>query len=451
MISEIKYENRILAVDDHITTRHLYSRYLKDQYHLTLASSAGEALKFARARRYDLYITDLIMPGMDGIQFIRKLRKIHPDAPVIVVSQTEEIDLAVGAFRENPLDFLRKPIRKKLLLSVVKKSLETSRLKEKIKDLHYESGRDSNCPEPVLGSGDKMKEFWEKVRRTAESELVSAVMITGESGTGKEIAARYIHQNSIRKTHPFVAVNCGLLTPQLAAGELMGIEKGVATGVDPRRGKFQVADRGTIFLDEIAELPGEVQSMLLRVLQERVIMPVGSHEEIPVDVRVVAATNKNLKKRVEVGLFREDLFYRLSTLQLETIPLRHHPEDIPEFLDHLYRRHGGTGGVSLSDKELKTWMVYTWPGNIRQLENVLITRIVTNQEVNLDSTAAVSTQPDGNLTEMIFSGTTWPEIKKQVFKEALDRCGGNVREAAKHLGIPKSTLWEYYKKNGIIS
>jgi DNA-binding NtrC family response regulator len=437
---------RILIVDDHLAARHLYASCLRDHYDITIVSSGDEALQKAGTHLFDLYITDLIMPGMDGITFIKKLRKIHPDAGVIVSSQTEEIDMAVAAFRQKPLEFLRKPIRKTLLINAIERNLEMKSLRENLSALSTVTGQDPSCPEPVFGISHKMSEFWEKVKKVAVMPVNAAVMISGESGSGKEVVARQIHRWSGRNRKPFIAVNCGLLTPELAASELMGVGRGVATGVEPRQGKFTLADGGVIFLDEITELPLAVQPMLLRVLQERTVTPLGITKEIPADVMVLTATNKYAADCVTRGTFREDLFYRLSTVTLEIPPLRRRREDIPGLLNHLYRRHGGSGDLPIDSAEIKKWMEYDWPGNIRQLENALINRLLIGKPFHPEQSAPYRFQSRRDTLDLN-GNLTWEEIRNRVFTHAVEQAGGNIREAARKLDIPKSTLWEYMRKH----
>jgi DNA-binding NtrC family response regulator len=436
---------RILIVDDHLSARQLYSSLLRDRYSIAVSASGEEALKLAQNGMYDLYITDLMMPGMDGITFIKKLRKIHPGAAVIVCSQTEEIDMAIAAFRQNPLEFLRKPVRKGILMNTIERTLELNTLRENVSALNTLSAQDPSCPEPVRGTSPVMTEFWEKVKRTAEMKMSVAVLITGESGCGKEVVARQLHKWSNRRHGPFIPVNCGLMTSELAGSELLGINKGIATGVEQRKGKFVLADGGAVFLDEIAELPPAVQPMLLRVLQERIVTPIGSSHEIPVDVLVMAATNKHLGTCVADGLFREDLFYRLSVVTLDIPPLRQRKQDIPDLLLHLYRRHGGVGSLPLSSAELNDWKEYAWPGNIRQLENALINRIIMNKPIKPEQSALDIVGTPDHLIDLS-ADISWSEIRKKVFRYAIKQAGGNVREAARKLNIPKSTLWEYHKK-----
>ncbi|MCD4655342.1 sigma-54 dependent transcriptional regulator [bacterium] len=441
-----KSSARILVVDDNLATRRLYGSYLRDLFQLTIASDGNEALEIARKQPFDLYITDLMMPGIDGVTFIKKLRKFHPTAGVIVVSQTEEIDLAIGAFRQKLLEFLRKPIRKNLLINAIERNLELSNLRENVSALQKESSNDPGCPQPVIGESALMIEFWDKTRRVAEMELAPAIMITGESGCGKEVVARQIHKWSARSRGPLISVNCGLLTAELAASELMGIIKGIATGVEARKGKFAMADGGTIFLDEIAELPLEIQPMLLRVLQEHVVTPVGTTDEIPVNVRVMAATNKDLGKCVAEGTFREDLFYRLTVVTLQIPSLRERREDIPSLLMHLYRRHGGSGDLPLSGKEMDNWSKYHWPGNVRQLESALINRMIMGKPVEPELSAPMAAKRDNTIIDLTIP-ITFDEIRHKVFTNALNQSQGNIREAARRLGIAKSTLWEYCRKH----
>ncbi|HPQ38754.1 MAG TPA: sigma-54 dependent transcriptional regulator [bacterium] len=439
---------KILVVDDNLSMRRLYASYLRDVCELSIASGGREALEYSRKERFDLYITDLIMPGMDGIQFIKKLRTIHPDAGVIVVSQTEEIDLAIGAFRQNPLEFLRKPLKKNLLLNAIQRTVEIRKLRENVKDLRRESTSDPGCPSPVVGESPVMQTFWEKVKRIAEMDLTPAVLVSGESGTGKEVVARQLHRWSRRSAMPFISVNCGLMTGELASSELMGVKKGVATGVEPRKGKFQIANQGTLFLDEIAELPLNIQPMLLRVLQERVVTPVGSTEEIPVDVQVIAATNRDLSQCVSEGRFREDLYYRLNVVQLSIPPLRRHPEDIRPLLEHLYRRHGGRGEMPVKERELALWTRCRWPGNIRQLESALINRMIDDRPMDPE-TIGVEPARTGSGIMDLNDAMPWSEIKRRIIQFNMDSTGGNIREAARRLGMAKSTLWEYCRRNGI--
>ncbi len=441
---------RILALDDQSAMRNLYRAYLGATYHLDTVATAENALELARKAHYTLYLVDLMLPGMNGIDFVRSLKRFQPDPQVIFISQTEDIDLAVAAFKEQPVDFLRKPIRKNLLLHAVKKNIDAYRFRMGYQDLSRESANDPHCPEPISGRSPVMREFWNSVQEIARSTMNFSVLITGESGTGKEVVARQLHRLSYRAGGPFTAMNCALLTPEMAASELLGIEKGVATGVVSRPGKFRVAEGGTLFLDEVAELPIQVQPVLLRVLQERVVTPVGGRTELPVDVRVIAATNKSIAGLIDLGRFRQDLFFRLSTIELSVPPLRDHREDIPDLLAHLYRRHGGSGDVPIPKDEMPRWLDYEWPGNVRQLENELIKRMITGkpfQPIHKHSSDSIP-DSDSALSELL-TGKTFQEVRYLLFTSALKRSNGNIRQAARALKISHSSLWEFVKKHNL--
>jgi len=440
----------ILAVDDQHITRQFYELCLREMYNIDLSSNAQEALGLTRKKQYDLYIVDLMMPGMNGIEFIRKLRKINDDPAVLVISQTDDLDLAIEAFRENPVNFLRKPVQKPILLHAVEKSLKQKQIQTDLQNLAGETARDANCPEPVFGESEEMNQFWKKTQRIAESGFNAAVLISGESGTGKEVVARWMHSVSKRAAKPFITLNCGLLTPEIAASEILGIESGVATGVRCRVGKFQVAHEGTLFLDEIAELPLDIQPVFLRVLQNQIVTPVGSHKEHQTDVMIISATNKDLKQCVEDGTFREDLYYRLSVVQLDIPPLRSRISDIPQLLQHLYRRHGGQNELPLSSDEIDAWRNHDWPGNIRQLESALINRIIIGKPVDpASNTGLINKAHKFNQLDRLVKENSWKEIKALIFNNALKQADGNSRSAARMLGVSPTTMWDFAKKLNI--
>ena len=442
MKKRLKHE--ILAVDDHVSMRRLYRSYLSGDFHIDLAANAKTALEMATETDYDLYIIDLMMPGMNGIQLIRKLKGIRSEIACIVVSQTDEIDMAIDAFREHALDFLRKPVSKKMLKHTVNRVLKNKTDQMKLLHLQNDSGRSFQCPEPVYGHSEEMKLFWKRVRKIASSGISPSVLITGESGSGKEIVARQLHRWSSRGHGPFLAVNCSVLRGDLVVSELMGIEKGVATGVNKQPGKFRLADGGTLFLDEISELPKSVQPLILRALQERVIRPVGGNREYPIDTMVLTATNRDLKRMIATGEFREDLYYRLSVVNVDVPPLRSHREDIPILLDHLYRRHGGRGELNFSNTELESWQQYHWPGNIRELENVLINRIIMDQPIDPSSMDFSEVSTDDSVKDWL-KARSFRDVRDYMFKYALERTDGNIRQASKLLQVTPSTVWHFLK------
>ena len=436
----------ILAIDDHATARQFYKSCLESDYDVELAASGLEGLKIVRERKFDLYLLDLMMPGMNGVECIRELRKIHTDAPVLVVSQTEDIDLTVKAFKEDLVDFFRKPVQRELLLHAIRKNLQFKGIQTGLNRMQKESANDFQCPDPVLGPSDRMREFWNQIKQIAASQIRAAVLLTGESGTGKEVASRQLHRLSDRSRGPFIAVNCALLNGQLAASELFGIEKGVATGVTERTGKFMLADKGTLFLDEVAELSLEVQAALLRVIQDQKVMPMGARKAKQVDVSIISATNKNLQHLMTEGKFREDLFYRLAPIQLHIPSLRDHAEDVPALLEFLYRRRGGTGPLPLSPQEIAHWQQLPWPGNIRELENALINRVILNQPpTGPNPPQSVANLDLDDIFNRLLEQFSFKEIRQQIYKFALQQCGGNIRQTAGRLGISPAAVHDFVK------
>jgi DNA-binding NtrC family response regulator len=438
----------ILVVEDQVTTRRFYEICLKQNHTVVAVANGVEALKQVADRHFDLYVVDLMMPGMSGIETIRKLKDIHPDPTILVISQTEDLDLAIDAFHEQPVAFLRKPVTKPQLIHTVKTILNTRLIRSKLDQLSKQTAIDANCPDPVLSVSGIMSGFWENVRKISGSRLHVPVLLSGESGVGKDVVARRLHSLSSRCAGPFVTVNCGLMRSELAASDLLGIEKGIATGVEARSGKFMLADKGSLFLDEIAELPLDVQPVLLRVLQDNIVYPVGGKDGFHVDVRIIAATNKNLPQLVREGKFREDLYYRLSVVQLVVPPLRDRKQEIPELLEHLYRRHGGEGALPLTGDELDQWMQLSWPGNIRQLESALINRMISSEPLDPSGIfQSCSTQPTGNEIDRWLEGRSWKEIKEAVYRHVLSSCEGNTRRAASRLKISHTAMWEFSKKH----
>ncbi|MBN1355059.1 sigma-54-dependent Fis family transcriptional regulator [bacterium] len=441
---------RILVADDQSIARRFYQVCMEPLYTVDLAANGPEALKIATSTHHDLYIVDLMMPGMSGIELIRRLREIQPDPPVIIISQTDDIDLALEALREQPFEFLRKPVSKSLLLHTIGRCIASREIRQRLTRANDQTALDARCPEPVLGDSSTMSAFWNRLRDVAQSELNVAVLITGESGTGKEVAARHLHRCFRGRSGPFIAMNCGLMRPDLAPSEIFGIEKGVATGVSARTGRFQIADQGTLFLDEVAELPADVQPALLRVLQDKTVTPVGGKTGIQVDVRVIAATNKNLGEQVEKGRFREDLYFRLSVVQLHIPPLRNRKDEIPLLLDHLYRRHGGQGDVPLTKNEMRAFIAYEWPGNIRELETALLNRMITGGPVDpAASGIRHSRTANGELLERWMQNRPWQDLKTEIYAHVLKTCNGNTRLAAGRLRISHTSMWEFARKHGL--
>jgi DNA-binding NtrC family response regulator len=337
-------------------------------YHTELAASGQVALDVVSARPVDAVLMDVKMPDMDGLTALGRMMEQKPELPVIMMSGHGTIDTAVKATQLGARDFLEKPIARDRLLVALRNALKHQAVMEELQALRAEVGRYD-----MVGSSPAMQRIFSLIQRTAPSE--GRVLITGENGTGKELIARALHQNSKRKSGPFVKLNCAAVPHELIESELFGHEKGAFTGaVSVRRGKFEVAHEGTLFLDEIGDMPHAMQAKLLRVLQEGELERVGGTETIKVDVRVIAATNKNLEKEIEAARFREDLYYRINVVQIHSPPLRERREDLPALIDAFLKEacaRNGRRPLSLSPEALSVMAAYDYPGNVRELRNLV--------------------------------------------------------------------------------
>ncbi len=359
----------VLIVDDEKNILLTLSQSLQlAGYHTELASSGQVALDVVSARPVDAVLMDVKMPDMDGLTALEKLHASKPDLPVIMMSGHGTIDTAVRATQLGARDFLEKPIARDKLLVSLRNALKHQAAMEELLELRAQLGRYD-----MVGGGPAMQRIFSLIQRTAPSE--GRVLITGENGTGKELIARALHQNSKRKGGPFVKLNCAAVPHELIESELFGHEKGAFTGaVSVRRGKFELAHEGTLFLDEIGDMPTAMQSKLLRVLQEGELERVGGSETLKVDVRVIAATNKDLQKEIGAGRFREDLYYRINVVQIHSPPLRERREDLPALIDAFLREACAKNGrkpLVLSREALAVLSVYDYPGNVRELRNLV--------------------------------------------------------------------------------
>ena len=359
----------VLIVDDEKNILLTLNQALQlEGYRTELASSGQLALELLAAKPVDAVLMDVKMPDMDGLTALQKLMEIRPNLPVIMMSGHGTIDTAVKATQYGARDFLEKPIARERLLVALRNALAHQRVVEELETLRTEAGRFE-----MVGKSAAMERIYELIRRTAPSE--GRVLITGENGTGKELVARAIHLNSRRKAGPFVKLNCAAVPHELIESELFGHEKGAFTGaIAARRGKFELAHDGTLFLDEIGDMPSSMQSKLLRVLQEGELERVGGAETIKVDVRVIAATNKDLEAEIANGRFREDLYYRLNVLQLHTPPLRDRRADIPELVNSFLREmcpKNGKKVMHVLPDGMELLASYDYPGNVRELRNLV--------------------------------------------------------------------------------
>ncbi len=431
-------KGRILVVDDEVNARTALAELLRDEgYVVEAAADAFKALGKAADFAPDLVLTDLKMPGMDGLALLGRLREDEPDLPVVLMTAFGEVDSAVRAMQAGARDYLAKPVNVSELSVVVARELEHRRVRREaglLRERLSEKYRFDN----IIGNAAPMQEIFKTVSQIASSR--ASVLVTGESGTGKELIAAAIHERSPRAQGPFVKLHCAALAESLLESELFGHERGSFTGALTRReGRFAQANRGTLFLDEIGEIAPAVQVKLLRFLQEREFERVGGNETISVDVRVIAATNRDLKQMVVEGKFREDLYYRLNVINLEMPALRARPSDVPLLASHFLHKYAADNGKELSGftaEAFECLTSYSWPGNVRELENVVERAVVVAQSREI--TAAdlpaqfVSTRARPGLQ---IPGATMDEIERHAITKTLESTGGSTGEAAQILNI----------------
>jgi len=438
-------QGRILVVDDEVNARTALAELLRDEgFEVETAADAFKALG-----KYDVFsphvvLTDLKMPGMDGIELVKKIHAMEDPAAVVVMTAFGAVQTAVEAMRAGAVEYLTKPLNFEELLVVVDRVLETQALKAEARRLRLRL-RDKLAPRNIVGSSPLMHRVFEIVDQVAPSK--STVLITGESGTGKELIASAIHQRSNRASGPFVKLHCAALAETLLESELFGHERGAFTGAVARRdGRFQLADGGTLFLDEIGEISQALQVKLLRFLQEHEFERVGSGQTIRVDVRVIAATNRNLGEEVARGRFREDLFYRLNVVAVELPPLRERRSDIPSlakfFIDR-YAKDNGRAIEGLSSEAIDLLVSYDWPGNVRELENAIERAVVMApgpliEPRHLPASVRPSHRSDGGAPPI--PGSTLAEIERYAILETLRATGGSTSKAAETLGISVRTV-----------
>jgi two-component system NtrC family response regulator len=448
---------RVLVVDDDESLRRVTAVQLEEEgYQVDVAARAEEALAILARSAQDLVITDLKMPGLSGVQLLKQIRTDYPETLVILVTAFGTVDSAVEAMKLGAYDYLTKPVNPHDLRRVVARSLENVRLREEVHALRRVLNRKSGF-ENVLGHSKNLLYVLDVTDRAAQSDVT--VLIRGETGTGKELIARGIHRNGDRKAKPFVIVNCGAIPKDLLESELFGHLKGAFTGATAhKKGKIEVADGGTVFLDEVGELPLDLQVKLLRVIQEKEIERIGDIAPMKVDVRIVAATHRNLLAMVEAGSFREDLYYRLNVIPIELPPLRERAEDIPELVEYFFsqaRAKQGAHELSLSPSVMPYLCAYQWPGNIRELQN-LIERLVV---LASSSEIGVKDLPEplcrerpllGSLPiELPASGISLEHLEKELILQALKRFNGNQTQAARYLDLSRKTLIYRMEKFGL--
>ncbi len=436
---------KILIIDDeeHMCWA-LKKAMEKEGYQALTATSGNEGVNLLKEKGPSLVLLDLKMPEMDGMEVLKIIKEIHPKIPVIMITAHGTIETAIEAMKLGAVDYITKPFDLDELKMVVQQALKYSQLVSHVSFFRSELSKKYGT---IVGESPAIKEVIMLIERVASTN--ATVMITGESGTGKEITALTIHQASGRRDFPFVPVNCAALPEQLLESELFGHEKGAFTGaVALKPGRFEMADKGTIFLDEIGEMPPAMQAKLLRVLQERAFERVGGTETLHVDVRIISATNVDIRKAVEEGRFREDLFYRLNVIHIQLPPLRERKEDIPLLANYFLRKYMlGTYPVkAISPEAMELLTNYPWPGNIRELQNVIERSIIICQGDTIlpehlpKELQQVKNTPVETIVNFPDTGISLEEVEKQLILTALEKSGGNQTKAAQLLGITRSAL-----------
>ena len=450
----------MLVVDDDAGARGLLQEILqREGYDVTVAGRGSDALRLAQARAFDIVLSDVRLPDIDGIEVLRRLRKEHPDVTVILITAFATVEMAIRALHEGAYDYVRKPFQVEEVRRCVARAMERRRaLRERVAQPREPVPR--GAAPPIIGANPAMVELYKVALRVAATK--SSVLIHGESGTGKELIARTIHHHSPRRDRSFVAVNCSSFSETLLESEVFGHVKGAFTGATERRpGLFLEANHGTVFLDEVGDMSLAMQAKLLRVLQEHELKPVGGTETVPVDVRVVAATHRDLEAMVRSGRFREDLYYRLNVVGLKVPPLRDRPDDIPILAGYFLARFGEQSGRPIrgfAPGAMAALVAYGWPGNVRELENVIDRAVALAtgpvvEESDLPEKLAGPTEAAqaglpgrGHALLGLTDRPHLDEVIRQYVLGVLAETGGNKSEAARVLGVPRRTLYRMIER-----
>jgi two-component system NtrC family response regulator len=450
----------ILIVDDEKNYLVVLEALLGPEgYETVTADNAAAALRLIRESDLDLVITDMKMPHMSGLELLEASKELKPDLPVIIMTAYGTIEMAVEAMKKQAYDYITKPFKNEELKLTIKKALHNYRLIKENR-LLSEALTDRYSYGNIIGKSKPMLKIYDMIRKVAPSK--ASVLITGPSGTGKELIAKAIHYNSPRKDRPFISINCGALTETLLESEIFGHERGAFTGaVSMKKGRFELADGGTLFFDEVGEMPLPLQVKLLRALQEMEFERVGGTRTIRVDVRVLSASNREIKQDVAEGIFREDLFYRLNVIHIEVPPLSERIEDVRLLVDHFiekYRQDGVKEKVELSPETWKALYNHTWPGNIRELENVIERAVVLNPGgiIELEDLPAEFSKKREEIDVNRFIPANAPlqktleQIEEQLIRRALRQCDNIQSHAADMLSITKSLFQHKMKKYNIV-
>lgn len=448
----------LVVDDDHNHLKTLQTIIRSWGYRVAVADDGAQAVEIVREQPFALILMDVRMARMSGIEALRRIKDYNPSIPILIMTAYSSVDSAVEALKAGAYDYLTKPLDFEVLKISLSRALEHSGLKTENAALKSRMSAEYEL-ENIIGRSQPMKALVDMLAMIAPSE--ATVLISGESGTGKELIAKSIHHNSGRKDHPLVVVNCAALTETLLESELFGHEKGAFTGAEKRHeGRFMQADKGTIFLDEIGETSAAMQAKLLRVIQEREIQRVGGHETLNVDVRILAATNRNLAEDVRNGRFREDLFYRLNVVALRIPPLSERQDDIPLLAQHFmekYARKNRKPVKGISPLAMDMLLKYAWPGNVRELENTMERAVIllpdehiTEKELPPTITEAYTDNSEGTPPPPLAAvNRPLEEIEKEAILATLEDSGGNKSETARRLGINRKTLHKKLKDYAI--
>jgi DNA-binding NtrC family response regulator len=448
--------SNILIVEDEPKMRRLLEISLgEDGHNVQTVQDAETGLKFLQRNGIDLIVTDLKLPGMNGLEFLQEAKRWNASVPIVVMTAYGTVETAVEAMKAGASDYVLKPFSMAEIRLVISKELDVQRVREENRTLREALGKRYQF-QNIIARSARMQEVLGIVERVAATN--STVLLGGESGVGKDLIARAIHQNSRRASGPFIKINSTAIPDNLFESELFGYEKGAFTGANTSKpGKFELADKGSLFLDEIGDVPAPIQVKLLRVLQEREFERLGGTKTLKVDVRLIAATNKDLRAALEQGTFREDLYYRLNVVPVDIPPLREHKEDIPDLVNHFllrFTRENGKQIEKITPAALKLLMDYHWPGNVRQLENTIergvalsSNPVIDVDDIQLDSGVAKNTAvaPAPILPE----GITLEQWEDEIIREALRRAQGNKSQAARLLGLSRNALRYRLSKLGV--
>lgn len=450
---------KILVVDDEAIQRDIVKDILEDEgYDVATSSGGPEALEHIRRSPVDVVLSDLRMPGMDGVELLQHVKAFDPEIIVVVITAYGSVESAVDAMRKGAYHYLTKPLDKEQLTLIVQRAIEAKHLSDENRSLRQEL-RERYAFHNIIGQSRKMQDLFRMIEKIAPSE--STVVIYGESGTGKELVARALHSHSTRSDQRFLAVNCAAIPDTLLESEMFGYEKGAFTGAqNQKKGLFEEADQGTLFLDEIGDLNMVLQAKLLRVLQEGEFQRVGGTQTIAVDVRVIAATNKDLEEEVREGRFRQDLYYRLNVVPVFLPPLRERREDIPHLVEHFlqkYQEKHGKTVTRVSSEVMKRLLDYPWVGNVRELESIIERSVILTDHEVIDSEtlpeklrAQSDTPSPTPFTYAIpDSGISLDDVERNLIETALVKSGWSIKKASELLGITYKTLQYRIQKYGL--